>query len=155
MGVGGDDSWGALAHEPYQLPARPTAIASACGRSLPRSTALLRPREEAADGASAMTIESTRRWCLALPGVTEDIKWDDDLVFSVGGKMFCVAMLEPPHRVSFKCDEETFAELIEREGIIPAPYWPGRSGCPSKPWRRHGVAELEAASALLRSRRRA
>ena len=45
-----------------------------------------------------MTVESIRRWCLALPGVTEDIKWDDDLVFSVGGKMFCVAMLDPPHR---------------------------------------------------------
>jgi len=69
-----------------------------------------------------MTIESIRRWCKALPGVTEDIKWDDDLVFSVGGKMFCVAMLELPHRLSFKCDDETFAELIEREGIIPAPY---------------------------------
>ena len=69
-----------------------------------------------------MTVESIRRWCLALPGVTEDIKWDDDLVFSVGGKMFCVAMLELPHRLSFKCDEETFAELVEREGIIPAPY---------------------------------
>ncbi len=69
-----------------------------------------------------MTVESIRRWCLALPGVTEDIKWDDDLVFSVGGKMFCVAMLDPPHRLSFKCEAETFAELIEREGIIPAPY---------------------------------
>jgi predicted DNA-binding protein (MmcQ/YjbR family) len=69
-----------------------------------------------------MTIESIRRWCLALPGVTEDVKWDDDLVFSVGGRMFCVAMLEPPHRLSFKCDDETFAELVERDGIIPAPY---------------------------------
>ena len=69
-----------------------------------------------------MTVESIRRWCLTLPGVTEDIKWDDDLVFSVGGKMFCVAMLDPPHRLSFKCEAETFAELIEREGIIPAPY---------------------------------
>lgn len=69
-----------------------------------------------------MTIASIRRWCLALPAVTEDVKWDDDLVFSVGGKMFCVAMLEPPHRLSFKCDDETFAELIERDGIIPAPY---------------------------------
>ena len=69
-----------------------------------------------------MTVESIRRWCLALPAVTEDVKWDDDLVFSVGGRMFCVAMLEPPHRLSFKCDDETFGELIEREGIIPAPY---------------------------------
>lgn len=69
-----------------------------------------------------MTIDVIRRSCLALPGVTEDIKWDDDLVFSVGGKMFCVAMLEPPHRLSFKCDEEAFSELVERDGIIPAPY---------------------------------
>ena len=69
-----------------------------------------------------MTVESIRRWCLALPAVTEDVKWDDDLVFSVGGKMFCVAMLEPPHRLSFKCDAEQFVELVEREGIIPAPY---------------------------------
>lgn len=69
-----------------------------------------------------MTVDSIRRWCLALPGATEDIKWDDDLVFSVGGKMFCVAMLEPPHRLSFKCDDEAFAELVERDGIIPAPY---------------------------------
>jgi predicted DNA-binding protein (MmcQ/YjbR family) len=28
--------------------------------------------------------------------------------------MFCV--------VSFKCDDETFASLVEREHIIPAPY---------------------------------
>jgi predicted DNA-binding protein (MmcQ/YjbR family) len=69
-----------------------------------------------------MTLDTIRRLCLSLPGVTEDIKWDDDLVFSVGGKMFVVAMLEPPHRVSFKCDDETFAELVERDGIIPAPY---------------------------------
>jgi predicted DNA-binding protein (MmcQ/YjbR family) len=69
-----------------------------------------------------MNIDAVRTFCLSLPGVTEDIKWDDDLVFSVGGKMFVVAMLEPPHRVSFKCDDETFAELVERDGVIPAPY---------------------------------
>ena len=27
-----------------------------------------------------MTTEAIRRSCLAFPGVTEDIKWDDDLV---------------------------------------------------------------------------
>jgi predicted DNA-binding protein (MmcQ/YjbR family) len=69
-----------------------------------------------------MTLDTIRRLCLSLPGVTEDIKWEDDLVFSVGGKMFVVAMLEPPHRVSFKCDDETFAELVERDNVIPAPY---------------------------------
>jgi predicted DNA-binding protein (MmcQ/YjbR family) len=40
----------------------------------------------------------------------------------VGGKMFAVVCLEPPHQISFKCTPEEFAELIEREGIIPAPY---------------------------------
>ena len=69
-----------------------------------------------------MSIDSIRTLCRSLPRVTEDIKWGDDLVFSVGGKMFVVLMLEPPHRLSFKCDPETFAELVEREGIIPAPY---------------------------------
>ena len=27
-------------------------------------------------------------YCRGLPGVTEDIKWGHDLIFSVGGKMF-------------------------------------------------------------------
>jgi predicted DNA-binding protein (MmcQ/YjbR family) len=60
--------------------------------------------------------------CRSMPGVTEDVKWDDDLVFSVGGKMFAVTMLEPPHRLSFKCTPEEYADLIERQGVIPAPY---------------------------------
>jgi predicted DNA-binding protein (MmcQ/YjbR family) len=69
-----------------------------------------------------MTVESLRQICLALPGVTEDVKWGQDLCFCVGGKMFVVVNLEPPHQMSFKCTPEGFAELIEREGIIPAPY---------------------------------
>ena len=60
--------------------------------------------------------------CLALPGSTEDVKWAADLVFSVGGKMFTVVCLDPPHTVAFKCTPDTFAELIERDGLIPAPY---------------------------------
>jgi predicted DNA-binding protein (MmcQ/YjbR family) len=46
----------------------------------------------------------------------------EDLVFSVGGKMFVVVCLEPPHSVAFKCTPESFGELVEREGIVPAPY---------------------------------
>jgi predicted DNA-binding protein (MmcQ/YjbR family) len=60
--------------------------------------------------------------CKALPGVTEDIKWGSDLAFSVGGKMFCVVNSEPPHQVSFKCTADDFAELVERDGLVPAPY---------------------------------
>jgi predicted DNA-binding protein (MmcQ/YjbR family) len=69
-----------------------------------------------------MTVDGLRQICIALPGATEDIKWGVDLAFSVGGKMFCVVNVEPPHQMSFKCTAEEFAELIEREGIIPAPY---------------------------------
>jgi predicted DNA-binding protein (MmcQ/YjbR family) len=39
--------------------------------------------------------------------------------------MFCIANLEPavsPTKICFKCAPEKFAELVEIEGIIPAPY---------------------------------
>jgi predicted DNA-binding protein (MmcQ/YjbR family) len=69
-----------------------------------------------------MTLDRLREICAALPGVTEDVKWGHDLCFCVGGKMFAAANLEPPHQLGFKCTPEDFAELTEREGIIPAPY---------------------------------
>ena len=69
-----------------------------------------------------MNIDVVRTICRALPAVTEDIKWGSDLVFSVGAKMFAVVNTEQPHTLAFKCTPEMFAELIEREGIIPAPY---------------------------------
>jgi len=60
---------------------------------------------------------------MSFPHVTEQIQWGDDLVFKVAGKMFAVMPLEPaPVLLSFKCSEEKFAELLEIEGIIPAPY---------------------------------
>ena len=70
-----------------------------------------------------MNIDKLRKLCLTFPGATEQIQWGADLVFKVGGKMFCVACTEvAPNVMSFKCDDATFAELCERDGIIPAPY---------------------------------
>jgi predicted DNA-binding protein (MmcQ/YjbR family) len=69
-----------------------------------------------------MTLDSLRQICRALPGATEDVKWGQDLCFCVGSKMFAAVNLEPPHQLGFKCTPEMFAELVEREGIIPAPY---------------------------------
>jgi predicted DNA-binding protein (MmcQ/YjbR family) len=69
-----------------------------------------------------MTIDVVRSLCGTLPNVTEDIKWGHDLCFCVWGKMFTVVSLERPHSIAFKCTPETFGELIERPGIIPAPY---------------------------------
>jgi predicted DNA-binding protein (MmcQ/YjbR family) len=70
-----------------------------------------------------MQIEWVRRYCLSLPHTTETLQWGDDLVFKIGGKMYAVASLEPgDHWLSFKCAPEDFAELLERPGIVPAPY---------------------------------
>lgn len=70
-----------------------------------------------------MNVESVRRFCLALPHATETVQWGNDLVFKVGGKMFAVTCLEPSKVwLSLKATPEQFAELTEREGIIPAPY---------------------------------
>jgi predicted DNA-binding protein (MmcQ/YjbR family) len=68
-------------------------------------------------------VEWIRSVCLALPGATEQVQWGNDLVFKVGAKMFAVTCLEPaPVWLSCKTSPERFAELIERSGIIPAPY---------------------------------
>jgi predicted DNA-binding protein (MmcQ/YjbR family) len=69
-----------------------------------------------------MNIEALRTLCLSLPGVTEDIKWESDLCFSIGGKMFCVTPTDVESGVSFKVKEEEFRVMTQREGIIPAPY---------------------------------
>lgn len=71
-----------------------------------------------------MDIESVRKFCLSLPHVTEDVQWQSDLLFRIGGKMFAVIGLEPSsdHCMSFKCTPEKFAELTEQPGIVPAPY---------------------------------
>jgi predicted DNA-binding protein (MmcQ/YjbR family) len=70
-----------------------------------------------------MDIEQLRKLCLSFPGVTEQMQWGDDLLFKVGGKMFAVTPLVPAKIwVSLKANPETFAELTERPGVIPAPY---------------------------------
>ena len=70
-----------------------------------------------------MDAEWLREVCLALPHTTEHVQWGYDLVFKVHGKMFAVAPLEPARVVlSFKCSDESFAELTERPDVIPAPY---------------------------------
>jgi predicted DNA-binding protein (MmcQ/YjbR family) len=58
------------------------------------------------------------------PGVTQDIKWEDDLVFSVSGKMFAVYCMRGPDkgRLSFKVDSDRFLELTDQPGIVPAHY---------------------------------
>ena len=71
-----------------------------------------------------MDSESVRAHCLSFPQATENVQWGNDLVFKIAGKMFAVMALEGPVKyiMSFKCTEEKFNDLIEQEGIDPAPY---------------------------------
>jgi predicted DNA-binding protein (MmcQ/YjbR family) len=68
-----------------------------------------------------MSVDSIRTYCLSFPRTTENLQWGDDLCFKIGGKIFAIVGLDNP-RLCFKCAPETFAELIEREDIRPAPY---------------------------------
>jgi predicted DNA-binding protein (MmcQ/YjbR family) len=71
-----------------------------------------------------MDSESVRAHCLSFPHVTEVVLWGNDLVFKIGGKMFAVIGLDSgsDHCLSFKCTPEKFAELVEQDAIVPAPY---------------------------------
>jgi predicted DNA-binding protein (MmcQ/YjbR family) len=91
-----------------------------------------------------MDLETIRRYCMSLPHVEEDVKWEHLLTFLVGRKMFCVVNLEPAREndigLGFKASPEEFAELVEREGVIPAPYmarnhWVSLQEYTSLPWR--------------------
>src|ERR1700675_3599323 len=70
-----------------------------------------------------MSVESIRRFCLSFPHAAENLQWGDDLCFKVGGKIFTLLSLSSvPQRLMFKCTPEKFAELVEQEDIVPAPY---------------------------------
>lgn len=68
-----------------------------------------------------MKADEIRKYCMSFPAATENLQWEDDLCFKVGGKIFVTLGLDRP-RLCFKCTADTFAELIEKEDIRPAPY---------------------------------
>jgi predicted DNA-binding protein (MmcQ/YjbR family) len=69
-------------------------------------------------------VDWIRQLCLSFPDVTEDMPWGDDLCFKVRGKIFTGVVLSDGRfpRVTLKCAPEKFHELLEIEGISPAPY---------------------------------
>jgi predicted DNA-binding protein (MmcQ/YjbR family) len=76
-----------------------------------------------------MDAESTRAFLLRLPSVVETLQWGNNLVFwvgdkAIGGKMFAVIDLDGNGRpvMSFAAGVEGGAELLEIDGIVPAPY---------------------------------
>ena len=71
-----------------------------------------------------MNIEDVREICMDFNGVTEDIKWENNLCFSVRKKIFMLIALDMvPPSASFKVSAEDFEELVTRDGFMPAPYF--------------------------------
>ena len=77
----------------------------------------------------AMDNERIREFCLSLPHVKEAVGWGHHLVFwagdkEIGGKMFALVHLDDQGTgvLWFHCGAERYHELLEIEGIIPAPY---------------------------------
>lgn len=73
---------------------------------------------------AAAGFERQRALAAGLPAATQDVKWGADLVFSIGGKMFCVLLLKDgiAATCSFKVDDDRFLELTGVPGVVPAPY---------------------------------
>jgi predicted DNA-binding protein (MmcQ/YjbR family) len=70
-----------------------------------------------------MNVDSLRRFCLSFPQAKEKLQWGENLCFKFRGKIFAILNLGAvPQSVCFKCDPERFEELLEIEGIVPAPY---------------------------------
>jgi predicted DNA-binding protein (MmcQ/YjbR family) len=93
-----------------------------------------------------MDLEGVRKICLGFPHTTENIQWGADLCFKIGGKMFCVCNTEPvgeQPRMSFKTTPEGFAELCERDGVIPAPYMARNKWVSLMGWNTLPAAELK------------
>lgn len=98
-----------------------------------------------------MDAESTRTFLLSLPFVVETLQWGNNLVFWVGdkvigGKMFALIDLDGDGRavMSFAAGLEGAAELLEVDGIIPAPYLARAHWVAMERWSALRKSELEA-----------
>jgi predicted DNA-binding protein (MmcQ/YjbR family) len=76
-----------------------------------------------------MDVERVRAFLLTLPHVVETVQWGDNLVFwvgdkAIGGKMFCLLNLDAGAHgvISYSAGPERYAELLEQDGVNPAPY---------------------------------
>jgi predicted DNA-binding protein (MmcQ/YjbR family) len=76
-----------------------------------------------------MDAELAREFLLKLPHVEETMQWGANLVFwvgdkAIGGKMFALVNLDEDGKgvISFHAGQERYSELLEIDGVIPAPY---------------------------------
>ena len=77
-----------------------------------------------------MDAERIRAYLLTLPHTVETMQWGNNLVFwvgdkAIGGKMFALINLDDDQNrqvISYSAGPERYPELLEIEGILPAPY---------------------------------
>jgi predicted DNA-binding protein (MmcQ/YjbR family) len=65
-----------------------------------------------------------RELCLSFPDASEKLQWGENLCFKVRGKIFAIVDLSEGSLapVTLKSAPERFHDLLEIEGIAPAPY---------------------------------
>jgi predicted DNA-binding protein (MmcQ/YjbR family) len=95
--------------------------------------------------------ERVRTILRKLPHVEETVQWEGALVFwvgdkAIGGKMFAIARIEPFGKavLSFSAGPERYHELLEREGVIPAPYMARNHWVAMEHWDALDARELAA-----------
>ncbi len=88
-----------------------------------------------------MDAERARAFLLRLPHAVETMQWGANLVFwvgdkALGGKMFALIDLDGAGHaaVSFALDAERAAELLETDGLFPAPYLARAHWVAAKGW---------------------
>jgi predicted DNA-binding protein (MmcQ/YjbR family) len=98
-----------------------------------------------------MDSESARAFLLCLPHVEETLQWGNNLVFwvgdkAIGGKMFALLNLDTDSNgvLSFAAGPEGAAELLEIDGIFPAPYLARAHWVALERWNALRTSELEA-----------
>ena len=107
-----------------------------------------------------MDVERAREMLLSLPHVAETMQWGANLVFwvgdkAIGGKMFCLINLDDQGGpvIAFAAGPEHAAELNEREGFRPAPYFARLHWVAAERWdvlpAREWASELRAAHAVV------
>jgi predicted DNA-binding protein (MmcQ/YjbR family) len=107
-----------------------------------------------------MDAERIRAMMLKLPHVVETMQWGANLVFwvgdkAIGGKMFALVNLDDDARgvISYAAGPERYSELLEREGVSPAPYLARAHWVAVERWDVFRLAEwqseMETAHALI------
>ncbi len=101
----------------------------------PRICPVCLHRRSSEDILARMDVEQARKFLAKLPHVAETMQWGANLVYwvgpkEIGGRMFALMNLDEPREarkpvpvLAFYAGKERYHELLELEGVLPAPYF--------------------------------